>query len=70
MLIGVDSMNDQDMIDGFIEEMLFQGYHAWQCNFCHAALWIEGQPLMLMRYGTFHQNDCEACLEWIRRSTE
>ena len=55
-------LHDQEMIDGFIEEMLFQGYHAWQCDFCFAALWMEGEPLMLMRYGTIHQDDCEVCI--------
>ena len=55
-------LHDQDMIDGFIEEMHFQGYHAWQCPRCSAALWMEGEPLMLMRYGTIHQDDCEVCI--------
>ena len=60
---------DQEMIEGFIEEMLFHGFHCWQCPYCFSALWLEGEPTMLMRYGTTHQDDCKACTEGIEKAT-
>lgn len=63
-------MHDQDGIDYFIAEMLFQGHHAWQCPHCLAAIWLEGMPLMLMRMGTIHQDECEACIDGINKVTE
>tara|TARA_R110001592_G_scaffold359564_1_gene666380 strand:+ start:308 stop:508 length:201 start_codon:yes stop_codon:yes gene_type:complete len=61
---------DQEVINGFIEEMHFQGFHCFQCPNCEGALWFEGSPLMLMRYATIHQDDCEVCSEEIKKVAE
>ena len=50
--------------------MHFQGFHCFQCPMCSAALWFEGQPLMLMRYATIHQDDCEICIVEIKKVVE
>ena len=62
--------SDQQIVDQFIIEMNFQGFHAWQCPYCYSALWLEGEPLMLMRYGTIHIDECQACREGIKEVAE
>jgi len=57
------------MIDDFIADMKFHGFHAWQCDYCLSALWLEGdhgEYPMLMRMGAIHQDDCQACTAGIK----
>jgi hypothetical protein len=61
---------DQEIINDFIEGMHFQGFHCFQCPMCSAALWFEGSPLMLMRYATIHQEECEVCIVEIKKVVE
>ena len=60
-------MESQEMIEGFMEEMHLKGFYCWQCPNCLAALWLEGEPIMLMRYGSTPQEVCEVCVDEIKK---
>ena len=58
----------QEIIDGFIEEMVKKGFSCHKCDECGGALWVEGEKeLMLMRYSSVMDGECMDCMRMKKR---